>query len=161
MESQLRKTLPKGVFNTTPQRSALMGKIRGGHNRSTEARLRYALVGSGVSGWTMHANLPGRPDFYFSKHRLAIFVDGCFWHGCPKCGHIPNSHSLFWRTKFERNRLRAARSDAKLRAMKISARHIRECDLRRDLSTVVAKLSKALLARKEIRKDVLEGHIAA
>jgi DNA mismatch endonuclease (patch repair protein) len=94
-------------------RSRIMSHIRSKNNASTEKRLRMALVRAGVSGWHLHdRNLPGRPDFVFPKSSLALFVDGCFWHGCPKCGHYPQSNRKYWDAKINNNRLRdrAARS---------------------------------------------------
>jgi DNA mismatch endonuclease (patch repair protein) len=109
MDKVLRATLPNGEFgNVSPLRSRLMARIRSKGNKSTELLLRLALVRKGLSGWKMHLrNIPGCPDFYFRRERVAIFVDGCFWHGCKRCGHIPKTRQLFWRTKFKRNRLRA------------------------------------------------------
>jgi DNA mismatch endonuclease (patch repair protein) len=50
--------------------------------------------------------LIGKPDFFFPAKRLAVFVDGCFWHGCPRCGHTPRTRTGFWATKLLRNRER-------------------------------------------------------
>ena len=85
MEKILRRELPGGQFrDVTPARSRAMAAVRGKGNISTEQRLRLALVRAGVSGWTLHTkSIVGCPDFYFAKQRLAIFTDGCFWHGCP------------------------------------------------------------------------------
>src|SRR4051812_44966339 len=108
MEKCLRKKLPGGVFRDVPvKRSVAMGLIRGKGNRTTELPLRLALVRNGVRDWNLHvAELPGKPDFYFPKQQLAVFVDGCFWHGCARCGHIPKTNSSFWGAKIERNRER-------------------------------------------------------
>jgi DNA mismatch endonuclease, patch repair protein len=82
-----------------------MRAVRGTGNATTELRLRMALVRAGVTGWTsQRSDLPGKPDFYFESANLAIFVDGCFWHGCRKCGHIPKTNQAFWALKIERNR---------------------------------------------------------
>ncbi|MHB8974086.1 MAG: PDDEXK family nuclease [Pirellulaceae bacterium] len=84
-----------------------MRAVRGRGNKSTETRLRLALVRAGISGWRLHAKeVHGKPDFFFPAASLAVFVDGCFWHGCPRCGHIPKAHALFWRTKIDRNKHR-------------------------------------------------------
>jgi DNA mismatch endonuclease (patch repair protein) len=88
-------------------RSRVMAKVRSQRNRSTEWRLRSALVRAGVRGWTLNVNeIPGTPDFVFLAERLAVFVDGCFWHGCPACKRIPSSNVEYWREKIERNRRR-------------------------------------------------------
>jgi DNA mismatch endonuclease (patch repair protein) len=66
-----------------------------------------ALVRSKISGWRLHAvDLPGKPDLFFQRKKLAVFVDGCFWHGCPRCGHVPKTRAKFWRAKIQRNKLR-------------------------------------------------------
>lgn len=88
-------------------RSRIMASVRPKGNRSTERRLRAYMVQSGLRGWKMHSKeLRGTPDFYFPKNGLAIFVDGCFWHGCNKCKNIPKSNSEYWNSKIEENRKR-------------------------------------------------------
>jgi DNA mismatch endonuclease, patch repair protein len=93
---------------TAEQRSAHMAKVRAEKNRSTEMRVAAYLIGQGFRGWKRHAaNVPGRPDFCFIRERLAVFVDGCFWHGCPRCRrNLPNSRRAFWKNKIESNRRR-------------------------------------------------------
>jgi len=105
MEKALRKQLPGGAFDdVSSPRSNTMRAIRGWGNRSTELRLRFALVRAGISGWQLRPNgLPGRPDFLFADARLAVFVDGCFWHACPRCGHAPKTRSEYWNAKLRRN----------------------------------------------------------
>ncbi len=88
-------------------RSRVMAKVRSERNRSTEWRLRSALARAGIRGWILNVgDLPGRPDFGFPAQRLAVFVDGCFWHGCPACRRIPSSNVEYWSQKIERNRNR-------------------------------------------------------
>lgn len=109
MEKFLKAKLKNGRFhNVAPVRSKIMSCIPGRRNRSTEVVLRFELVRAGIRGWKMHFDIPGRPDFYFPQESLAIFVDGCFWHGCPRCGHIPKTRSTFWAAKIRRNRQRDA-----------------------------------------------------
>lgn len=94
-----------------------MAAIRGKHTKSTEVVLRMALVRAKISGWRLHASdLPGKPDFYFAKSKVAIFVDGCFWHGCHYCGHIPKTRRSFWQLKIMRNKQRDRATSRKLRA---------------------------------------------
>ena len=50
----------------------------------------------------------GKPDFIFRREKVAVFVDGCFWHGCPRHGSLPASNQLFWKKKLKRNRQRDA-----------------------------------------------------
>ncbi|NOY83004.1 MAG: hypothetical protein GXP31_18555 [Kiritimatiellaeota bacterium] len=106
MERQLRERLPGGKFGyVAPRHSRLMKQVRGKGNRTTERRFRAALAAAGISGW--HTNvreIKGSPDFYFPEERLAVFIDGCFWHGCKLCGHIPQKNRPFWEAKINRNR---------------------------------------------------------
>jgi len=85
-------------------RSRIMAQVRSQDNRSTERRLRSSLAGAGISGYKMHEkNLPGKPDFVFHDKKVAIFVDGCFWHGCPTCYRRPHSSQEYWDAKVRRN----------------------------------------------------------
>src|SRR6266496_4031912 len=98
------------------ERSVLMAKVKSRGNKSTEMVIRTALRKHHISGWRTHPkNVLGRPDFYFALQKLAIFVDGCFWHACPKCGRIPKSRVRFWTKKITSNRRRDARTRRKLR----------------------------------------------
>ena len=82
------------------ERSALMAKVRSKGNRSTEGKVEAALKSARIKGWKKHPkDVPGCPDFYFPKSRLAVFVDGCFWHACPKCGRLPSSNAEYWTPK--------------------------------------------------------------
>src|SRR5690348_12726197 len=101
---------------STETRSKVMARVRSQRNRSTEWRVRGALIASGVRGWKVNApDIRGRPDFAFPTEKLLIFVDGCFWHGCPKCKRIPNSNKAYWRSKIGRNRERDKAITAHLR----------------------------------------------
>src|SRR6266487_1435382 len=83
-----------------------MAAIRSSGNRDTELRLADILRSQGITGWRRHQPLPGKPDFVFRRERLAVFVDGCFWHGCPKHGRTPDTNSGYWHEKLARNRAR-------------------------------------------------------
>jgi len=109
---------------TRAQRSALMAKVRGRGNLTTEAALAKLLRAQGWSGWRRQQVVRGRdagarfqvrPDFVFAARRLAVFVDGCFWHGCPRHGTRPRGNAAFWRAKFRRNQARDRRDTMRLR----------------------------------------------
>lgn len=87
-------------------RSERMSRIRGRGNASTEERMRMLLRSAGLSGWRRHCKLSGRPDFVFRQEKVAIFVDGCFWHGCPTHFKAPVGNAEFWRKKIAGNRER-------------------------------------------------------
>lgn len=132
MERYLKVVLGSNKFEGVQiARSKTMSAIRGKGNKSTEIALRMALVRFGISGWQLHRkDVPGKPDFFFSTERVAIFVDGCFWHGCPKCSHIPLTRSEFWAAKFERNRARDKRVVRQLKAKGISVIRLWEHQLK-------------------------------
>lgn len=112
MERILRYKLKDGCFQDVNQTtSRIMSSIRGKRNRTTEVVLQLALVRNKIRGWRLHPEyIFGRPDFYFPRQKVAVFVDGCFWHGCPRCGHIPKTRSEFWHAKINRNRQRDRRT---------------------------------------------------
>ncbi len=88
-------------------RSRVMARVRSHGNKSTELRLRGALVRAGVRGWKVNpGGIEGKPDFVFSREHLLVFVDGCFWHGCPRCHRPPSSNRAYWTKKVLRNRNR-------------------------------------------------------
>lgn len=93
---------------TKAQRSYCMSRIKG-QNTQPEINLRKALWKTGLR-YCLHGKLPGRPDFFFSKQKVAIFVDGCFWHGCPKHGQRPSTNREFWEKKIQRNIYRDKRT---------------------------------------------------
>lgn len=107
------------------RRSALMARVRGRGNATTEGALATVLRAQGWSGWRRQQVVRGRdaqggpcrvrPDFVFRARRLVVFVDGCFWHGCPRHGTQPKGNAAFWRAKFRRNRERDGRDTRNLR----------------------------------------------
>ena len=91
---------------TKSKRSQVMSAIRGHGNKGTELRLISIMRRHGLKGWRRNQPLFGRPDFVFRKIRLAVFVDGCFWHCCPIHSVNPKSNEKFWRDKFHANKTR-------------------------------------------------------
>lgn len=91
---------------TREKRSAVMARIRGKGNKATELRLVTFMRAAGITGWRRNQPLFGKPDFVFAKLRLAVFVDGCFWHGCPLHATKPKQNAKFWREKIARNQVR-------------------------------------------------------
>jgi DNA mismatch endonuclease (patch repair protein) len=122
-----------------------MRAIKSGLNATTELRLRAHLIRSGVTGWKirMH-NVLGSPDFFFPRKRIAVFVDGCFWHGCPKCGHMPKANRPYWSKKLARNKQRDSQVRRKLISSGIKVLRFWECQLRDEPSFCLQKLSMLL-----------------
>ena len=95
------------VFSKT-KRSQVMAAIRGKGNKDTELKLVGILRTHDITGWRRHQQLPGCPDFIFRRERIALFVDGCFWHNCPKHGRKPGTNRAYWIPKLRRNQKRDA-----------------------------------------------------
>src|SRR5258706_12439302 len=93
------------------KRSEVMSRIRSRANMATEIALARLLRSNSISGWRRHLSLPGRPDFTFHKSKLVVFVDGCFWHGCPTCYRAPKSQVRYWSEKILRNLSRDKRGN--------------------------------------------------
>ncbi len=127
-------------------RSAIMRAVKNRRVKATELSLRARLVAAGIRGWRMYArDLPGTPDFIFPAARVAIFVDGCFWHGCPHCYRRPQSSQRYWDAKLDRNRQRDRLVTRLLRSQGWSVLRIWECDLpQKGTHRVALRISKAL-----------------
>ena len=103
------------VFSKS-KRSEVMSRIRAQGNKATELALISFLRLYGITGWRRRQPLFGKPDFVFRKQKVAVFVDGCFWHGCPTHGTRPKSNAAFWNDKIHRNINRDRLVNATLRA---------------------------------------------
>lgn len=116
---------------TKAKRSEVMSRIRSQGNLKTELRLMAIFRACGIIGWRRNQPLCGRPDFVFRQERLAVFVDGCFWHGCPRCYRRPDTNRKYWDAKVRRNRERDRQ--VKLRLAKAGWKVLRvwEHDLKR------------------------------
>lgn len=114
------------------KRSDVMSRIRGQGNRTTELALASAFRRAGIKGWRRHlviklalgprvakrkgkADLLVRPDFVFRREKVAVFVDGCFWHRCPAHCKMPANNREFWEQKLSRNVERDRFVDRELR----------------------------------------------
>ncbi|MGP1309710.1 MAG: very short patch repair endonuclease [Phycisphaerales bacterium] len=99
---------------TSAQRSETMRRVRG-KDTSCELALRRELHRRGLR-YRLHARLPGKPDLVFVSARVAVFVDGCFWHGCPQHCRVPATNREYWRRKIARNAERDKAASKALRA---------------------------------------------
>lgn len=93
------------VFNKI-KRSQVMAAIKATGNRDTELLLIEIFKAYEIGGWRRNQKLPGKPDFVFRRQRLAVFVDGCFWHGCRWHCRMPKTRKSFWTPKIARNKTR-------------------------------------------------------
>jgi DNA mismatch endonuclease (patch repair protein) len=128
-------------------RSAVMAAIKSRGNRRTELKLAQIFRANGVTGWRRHLSLPGCPDFAFRSERVAVFVDGCFWHGCPKHGRNPRSNVDYWVPKLQRNRARDRKINRQLRDRGWRVIRFWEHSLR-DERTVVERMLQLLTSER-------------
>ncbi len=84
-------------------RSRVMKSIKSRGNRSTEIFFVKLLKAYDIPGWRRHYQVKGKPDFAFLKFRIAIFIDGCFWHGHNCRNTKPKQNAEYWKKKIERN----------------------------------------------------------
>ena len=126
-------------------RSELMSRIRGSRNATTELRLASLLRAARLHGWRRHLPLPGKPDFVFRSQRVAVFVDGCFWHG-HRCGRnlTARRNARWWREKIARNRDRDRRVERKLRAAGWKVTRIWECALAKRPEYCIQRIRRML-----------------
>jgi len=97
------------------KRSDIMSKVKSSGNRSTEQRFILRMREFGITGWRRKFPLIGKPDFVFPKQRVAVFIDGCYWHACTVHGHVPATNKKFWREKFARNTARDRKVNRELK----------------------------------------------
>jgi DNA mismatch endonuclease (patch repair protein) len=146
MERALREKLEGDAFgNVAPGDARRMKSVRGKNNKTTERRFRGLLIGADVRGWKVRPKgLPGSPDIYFSEARLAVFLDGCYWHACPRCGHVASVNRPFWSAKLRRNQERDRQKERKL--AEVGLRFIRfwEHELAGEASRCLERLRDAL-----------------
>jgi len=137
-----------------------MRAVRSRDVRSTEKHLRALMVASGLRGWRIYAtNLPGSPDFVFPTRRLAVFVDGCFWHGCPVCYRRPHSRRNYWDAKVAGNIARDRHVNRTLRRQGWRVVRIWEHELRRGMRAgggglkVLRRIRQALQSNRTVAAD--------
>lgn len=124
---------------TPEKRSLIMASIRSRGNFTTEMRMIKIMRRYKIKGWRRGSKLPGRPDFVFEKCKLAIFIDGDFWHGNPQKFRVPKSNVEYWAAKIKRNQNRDKRINKLLRAKGWCVKRFWESALRNE-EAVAAKL---------------------
>jgi DNA mismatch endonuclease, patch repair protein len=130
---------------TKAKRSAVMSRIRGRGNKDTELALMKIFRQHGITGWRRNQKIFGKPDFLFRHQRLALFVDGCFWHGCPRHCKIPTGNRAFWKKKFATNKARDRRVNRELRKLGWQVVRVWEHDLALPINS---RLSRILVELK-------------
>jgi DNA mismatch endonuclease (patch repair protein) len=130
------------TFNKA-KRSQIMAAVRSRGNKATEMKLVKIFRDLRITGWRRNRRLFGNPDFVFPKLKLAIFVDGCFWHGCHKHLRMPSDNRAYWLCKIKRNQTRDRATARALRNSGWRVLRIWEHELR-FVARVAHRLTKAL-----------------
>lgn len=132
------------VFNKR-KRSQVMAAIRSKGNKTTELKLISIFRARGITGWRRNWKLAGNPDFVFQSKRVAVFVDGCFWHGCRWHCRVPKSRHDYWTPKIARNKRRDSEVTHALRKQGWSVLRIWEHSLQ-EPAKVTRRIKRFLLA---------------
>lgn len=127
----------------TQKRSEVMAAIRSAGNRATELRLAAIFRVHGITGWRRSQPLLGKPDFVFRRERVAVFVDGCFWHGCRWHCRMPKSRQSYWKPKITRNKMRDKATKGMLERAGWQVYRIWEHSLN-EPKTIIARLTLVL-----------------
>lgn len=124
---------------TSKQRKHNMSRIRS-KNTGPEIKLRKLLWSRGIRGYRIHFNLPGKPDIVFIKKKIAIFIDGCFWHKCPVCFQEPETRKEFWMKKIQSNVDRDKKVNEQLKNDGWMVMRVWEHEIRKEPEKAVKKI---------------------
>jgi DNA mismatch endonuclease (patch repair protein) len=115
-------------------------------NTKPEIIIRKALWKNGNKGYRLHwRKTPGKPDIAYPGKKVAVFINGCFWHRCPHCNlPLPKSNSGFWKEKFERNIIRDNHKIQLLHNATWKTIIVWECEIKRDINSCLVKIKNAI-----------------
>ena len=129
------------VFDSK-KRSDLMSKVRSNNNKSTELALIKFFKENHITGWKRNYPVKGHPDFVFLDKKIAVFVDGCFWHGHDCRNTRPSDNAEYWQKKRERNIKHDKEVTAMFENRGWTVIRIWECELKnKNRSALINKLS--------------------
>ena len=128
-------------------RSRMMSAVKSKGNRSTEVKMARLLRIHHLSGWRRHAQLPGTPDFVWKRQKVALFVDGCFWHGCS-CRNLPKTNVDFWTDKISKNIKHDRKVNLVLREKGWSVIRVWECKV--DAPISIRRIQRKLRRQHDI-----------
>jgi DNA mismatch endonuclease (patch repair protein) len=122
-----------------------MAAVKSKGNATTEDAVKRIFSANGITGWRRYLDsIPGKPDFTFRSSRVAIFVDGCFWHGCTKCRRnlTPSTNKTYWRVKIEKNQTRDRLVGVELRRARWRTLRIWEHEIAKTPAKVAERVRK-------------------
>lgn len=129
--------------HTKKQRSYNMSRIRGSDTKS-EIRLRKSLWNEGFRYTKNNKDIPGKPDLAFRGKKIAVFIDGCFWHKCPEHYNKPANNAEFWEKKIQSNTERDTKVNQLLASQEWKIIRIWEHDIRNDFENIKRRIMKFL-----------------
>ena len=132
---------------TKQERSYNMSQIKG-KDTQPEIKLRKEIFSSGLKGHKIHKKIAGKPDIVFPKQRIAVFIDGCFWHKCPKCYQEPKTNNKFWSEKINANKRRDKKVNTQLKKDGWTILRFWEHEIKVNSSRCVEKIKNAVLSNK-------------
>ncbi len=135
----------KRTIKTPPPTDELRSRImraNRGKDTKPEILLRKALYHCGLAGYRLHwKKVPGSPDIAYPGKKIAIFINGCFWHRCPHCNpKLPKKNREFWTQKFKDNKERDRRKVSELNALDWRVMVLWECEIEEDVSRCVDRV---------------------
>lgn len=124
------------------KRSEVMSKVHSKNNKSTELALIALFKYFGIKGWRRNYKVKGKPDFVFHKQKVAVFADGCFWHGHDCRVFHPKNNEQYWLSKFEKNRQHDLEVTKHLEKLGWRIVRVWECEIRK--GRAIQKIAEAL-----------------
>ena len=125
--------------------SKVMSANKSKHTKP-EIIFRKTLWDNGIRGYRLNwRKVPGSPDIAFTRQKLAIFINGCFWHRCPKCElPLPKSNTEFWKDKFNKNVKRDKKKNMQLINFGWRVLVVWECDIKSNIQDVILEVRQIL-----------------
>lgn len=128
------------------KRSEIMRAVKSHNNKSTEIKFITILRQHKITGWRRNYKLFGKPDFTFPKYKIAVFIDGCFWHGHTCRNTNPKSNYEYWTDKIFKNKKRDKIVNKSLKLKKWSVIRIWECHLNnKNISKTINRINKLIV----------------
>lgn len=127
------------------KRSDIMRHVRSKKNKSTELRLIEIFKKNKIKGWRRNYPVKGHPDFVFQEKKVAVFVDGCFWHGHDCRNTRPSDNQEYWQRKRERNIRHDLEVTALFESRGWTVLRIWECELKKKNEAAISERLSELL----------------
>lgn len=131
------------------KRSHIMRRVKSHGNKSTEIKLISVFKDNNISGWKRNYAVKGHPDFVFLKKKIAVFVDGCFWHGHDCRNTKPSDNKDYWDKKRERNIRHDKEVTASFEARGWTVIRIWECELKNKNADILMEKIKPLMGNEQ------------